>query len=623
VPTPPRPTEPKKRVRFNFLFLVAAITAVLFLHQLMGDAATARVTYDQFLKALVERRVEHVVVTPDEIRGVLVDPGSGQKQPFATTRVQIELADQLSAAGVPFRGEPPSVASSIVFWILSIGLFAALWMMIARQMGGKGAAGFMNIGKSKARVYVESDTKVTFADVAGVDEAKDELKEIVEFLKDPVGHGRLGGRMPRGVLLVGPPGTGKTLLARAVAGEAAVPFFSISGSEFVEMFVGVGAARVRDLFEQAKEKAPAIIFVDELDALGKARGAGPMYGGHDEKEQTLNQLLVELDGFDPRAGIVLLAATNRPEILDPALLRAGRFDRQVLVDRPDHRGRVQILEVHLKKVKVGSSVSVDQVASLTPGFTGADLANLCNEAALVATRRKGDAVELSDFTVAVERIVAGLEKRNRVLNVKEREVVAHHEMGHALVAAALPGSDPVHKVSVIPRGIGALGYTIQRPTEDRFLMTREELENKMAVLLGGRAAEHLVFNHFSTGAADDLERATRIARSMVARYGMTELGHVSYDEDVGHFLQQQNPFAPRRDMADATAREVDVAVRSLVDQAFHRARALLESHQPVLRDAANQLLAKETLVEAELKPIFERLRATGASDGLAGTAAPT
>ncbi|MBM4014823.1 MAG: ATP-dependent zinc metalloprotease FtsH [Planctomycetes bacterium] len=588
----------------------------------MGDAATVRISYDEFNKALAEGRVEQVVVAPDELRGVLVDPASGQKQPFATARVQLELAEQLKKAGVAFRGEPPSAASSVVFWILSIGLFVMLWMMISRQMGGKGAAGFMNIGKSKARVYVESDTKVTFADVAGVDEAKDELKEIVEFLKDPVGHGRLGGRMPRGVMLVGPPGTGKTLLARAVAGEAGVPFFSISGSEFVEMFVGVGAARVRDLFEQAKQKAPAIIFIDELDALGKARGAGPMYGGHDEKEQTLNQLLVELDGFDPRAGIVLLAATNRPEILDPALLRAGRFDRQVLVDRPDHRDRMQILEVHLKKVKVGSSVSVEQVASLTPGFTGADLANLCNEAALVATRRKGDMVELNDFTVAVERIVAGLEKRNRILNERERAIVAHHEMGHALVAAATPGSDPVHKVSVIPRGIGALGYTISRPTEDRFLMTREELESKMAVLLGGRAAEHLVYGHFSTGAADDLERATRIARSMVARYGMTELGHVSYDEDVGHFLQQQNPFAARRDMADATAREVDVAVRGLVDRAFQRARKLLESHQPVLLDAAKQLLAKETLVEAELKPIFERLQDGGAGSGLAAAASP-
>jgi len=606
LPTPPRAPEPKRKTRFQVVLLLVAILGVLFLHELIDGPGIERITYGEFKTALEEKRVKDAAVGLDEITGVLHDPARGDLR-FVTTRVDLLLAEQLQQSGAKFKGQATSATMTILSWVATIVFFVLLWVLMTRQMGGKGAAGFMNIGKSKARVYVESDTKVTFADVAGVDEAKDELKEIVEFLKDPVAHGRLGGRMPRGVMLVGPPGTGKTLLARAVAGEAAVPFFSISGSEFVEMFVGVGAARVRDLFEQAKEKAPAIIFIDELDALGKARGAGPMYGGHDEKEQTLNQLLVELDGFDPRAGIVLIAATNRPEILDPALLRAGRFDRQVLVDRPDQRGRVQILEVHLKKVKVAPGVAMEQVAALTPGFTGADLANLCNEAALVATRRKGESVELNDFTLAVERIVAGLEKRNRILNERERTIVAHHEMGHALVAAALPGSDPVHKVSVIPRGIGALGYTIQRPTEDRFLMTREELERKMAVLLGGRAAEHLIFGHFSTGAADDLERASRIARSMVARYGMTEIGHVSYDEDPGQFLQQQNPFL-QRSLSDATAREIDVAVRGLVDAAFVRARALLADHQEVLVDAAKLLLAKETLVEAELKPFFERLK---------------
>ncbi|MBL8843167.1 MAG: ATP-dependent zinc metalloprotease FtsH [Planctomycetes bacterium] len=609
--TPQRAPEPKRKARFHVVFLLLAVTGVLFLHELIDGATVKRIDYSEFLERLEKKGLDEVIVAADEIRGVFVDPATGEQSAFVTTRLDPKLAEELKEAGVKFRGQPQSLLVGVFSWLLPIGFFVVIWILMNRQMGGKGAAGFMNIGKSKARVYVESDTKVTFADVAGVDEAKDELKEIVEFLKDPVGHGRLGGRMPRGVMLVGPPGTGKTLLARAVAGEAGVPFFSISGSEFVEMFVGVGAARVRDLFEQAKEKAPAIIFIDELDALGKARGAGPMYGGHDEKEQTLNQLLVELDGFDPRAGIVLIAATNRPEILDPALLRAGRFDRQVLVDRPDQRGRVQILEVHLKKVKTAPGLQVEQVAALTPGFTGADLANLCNEAALVATRRKGDLVELADFTIAVERIVAGLEKRNRILNERERKIVAHHEMGHAIVAAATPGADPVHKVSVIPRGIGALGYTMQRPTEDRFLMTREELESKMAVLLGGRAAEHLVWGHFSTGASDDLERATRIARSMVARYGMTELGHVSYDEDVGHFLQQGNPFAPRSDKSDATAREIDVAVRALVEAAFARARAILAEHQPVLLDAAQQLLAKETLTEAELKPIFERLKKGG------------
>ncbi|MBL8526442.1 MAG: ATP-dependent zinc metalloprotease FtsH, partial [Burkholderiales bacterium] len=420
------------------------------------------------------------------------------------------------------------------------------------------------------------------------------------FLKNPQGYGRLGARSPKGILLVGPPGTGKTLLARAVAGEAAVPFFSISGSEFVEMFVGVGAARVRDLFEQARAKAPAIIFIDELDALGRARSAFPG-GGHDEKEQTLNQLLVEMDGFDPSQGLVLLAATNRPEILDPALLRAGRFDRQVLVDRPDKKGRIEILDVHIKKVRLASDVAIEKVAALTPGFSGADLANLVNEAALLATRRGGDSITLDDFTQAVERIVAGLEKKNRVLNAEERRVVAYHEMGHALVAMALPGSDPVHKVSIIPRGVGALGYTIQRPTEDRFLMTREELENKMAVLLGGRAAEHIVFGHLSTGAADDLSKVTNIARSMVMRYGMdTKLGHVSYEAERQSFLGPAGPMPAERGYSEETAREIDCAVRKIVDAAFDRTVDLLAERRPLLERGAEALLRKETLNEQDL-----------------------
>jgi cell division protease FtsH len=448
---------------------------------------------------------------------------------------------------------------------------------------------------------VEANTGVTFQDVAGVDEAKEELTEIVEFLKDPARSSRLGGRMPKGVLLVGPPGTGKTLLAKAVAGEAKVPFFSISGSEFVEMFVGVGAARVRDLFQQAREKAPAIIFIDELDAMGRARGIGPYGGGHDEKEQTLNQLLVELDGFDTRSGLVILAATNRPEILDPALLRAGRFDRQVLVDRPDKKGRVQILNVHMTKVKLAADVEPEKVAALTPGFTGADLANLVNEAALLATRRGSDAVSMADFNNAVERIVAGLEKRNRLLNPREREIVAYHEMGHALVALSLPGADPVHKVSIIPRGVGALGYTIQRPTEDRFLMTREELEAKMAVLLGGRAAERLVFDHLSTGAADDLAKVTDIARSMVLRYGMDpRLGNVSYEGDRPAFLEQGPGALQERRYSEDTAREIDRAVREIVDEAFERALDILEGRRRTLEEGAQALLAKETLVEEDL-----------------------
>jgi len=426
--------------------------------------------------------------------------------------------------------------------------------------------------------------------------------------------------MPKGVLLVGPPGTGKTLLAKAVAGEAGVPFFSISGSEFVEMFVGVGAARVRDLFEQARAKAPCIIFIDELDALGRARGTMPGLGGHDEKEQTLNQLLVELDGFDPASGIVLIAATNRPEILDPALLRAGRFDRQVLVDRPDRVGRQQVLKVHTRKVVLAADVKLEDVAALTPGFTGADLANLVNEAALVATRGGADRITMNDFNVAIERIVAGLEKKNRLLNPREREIVAHHEMGHAFVAAALPGTDAVHKISIIPRGIGALGYTIQRPTEDRYLMTREELENKMAVLLGGRAAEHVVFGHFSTGAADDLAKVTDIARSMVTRFGMgAALGPVTYESEPTTLLGQA--YGSQRLYAEETAREIDVAVRGIVETQFQRAQAILLANRALLDDAAGLLLANETLSGVQLDDLLRRVgRETGPRLAAAATA---
>jgi cell division protease FtsH len=493
---------------------------------------------------------------------------------------------------------------------MPVVLFLGLWWYLGKRvadMQGLGG-GLMSIGKSKAKVYVESDTGVRFEDVAGVDEAKDELQEIVNFLRNPREYGRLGGRMPKGVLLVGPPGTGKTMLAKAVAGEAKVPFFSISGSEFVEMFVGVGAARVRDLFQQARQKAPAIIFIDELDALGRARGIGPYAGGHDEKEQTLNQLLVELDGFDSSSGLVILAATNRPEILDPALLRAGRFDRQVLVDRPDKLARVQILKVHARKVKLAADVDLEAVAGLTPGFTGADLANLVNEAALHATRRGGDAVSMTDFSNAVERIVAGLEKKNRLLNPKEREIVAYHEMGHALVALSLPGVDPVHKVSIIPRGVGALGYTIQRPTEDRYLMTKEELENKMAVLLGGRAAELIEFKHLSTGAADDLRHVTDIARSMVTRYGMSKrLGNVTYDRDPRTVQSGPDlPSPPReREYADVTAAAVDEEVRAIVEATFQRAVEILSTRRPLLERTARRLLAKETLERAELAQLLQ------------------
>jgi cell division protease FtsH len=494
-------------------------------------------------------------------------------------------------------------------------VFFGLWWFVMRKFAEKQGlgGGFLAVGKSKAKIYMEKDVKVSFGDVAGVDEAKDELKEVVEFLRNPGDYGRLGGRLPKGILLVGPPGTGKTLLARAVAGEAGVPFLSINGSEFVEMFVGVGAARVRDLFEQARKLAPAIIFIDEIDALGRARGAYGL-GGHDEKEQTLNQLLAELDGFDPSAGLVLLAATNRPEILDPALLRAGRFDRQVLVDRPDKKGRIAILNIHLKKVRLAADADPEKIAAFTPGFSGADLANLVNEAALLATRRGAAAVALTDFTNGIERIVAGLEKKNRVLNETERRTVAYHEMGHALVAMTLPGTDPVHKISIIPRGVSALGYTIQRPTEDRFLMTTGELENKMAVLLGGRAAEHVVFDEISTGAADDLQKVANIARSMVTRFGMAErLGQVAYESEQSPFLGTPAGGLKSREFSEETAREIDNAVKELVDRAFAKAVNILTDKRAVLERGAQLLLQKETLSEDDLRELQR---------GLAPAAAP-
>jgi cell division protease FtsH len=569
----------------------------------------ATIPYSEFQDLLRNGKVAEIGISDRFIQGTLKEPLPGGQTRFATTRVDPEFAQELQPYGVKFTGQVENTFfRDLLSWVLPVLLFFGIWAYLARRMAAQGGfgGGLMQIGKSKAKIYVESDTGVKFDDVAGVDEAKDELREVVDFLKNPQEYGRLGGRMPKGVLLVGPPGTGKTLLAKAVAGEAKVPFFSISGSEFVEMFVGVGAARVRDLFQQAREKAPAIIFIDELDALGRARGMGPYAGGHDEKEQTLNQLLVELDGFDSSTGLVLLAATNRPEILDPALLRAGRFDRQVLVDRPDKQGRIQILKVHARKIKLAPDADAEKVAALTPGFTGADLANLVNEAALLATRRGADAVTMADFNNAIERIVAGLEKRNRLLNPKEREVVAYHEMGHAIVGMTLPGSDAVHKVSIIPRGVGALGYTIQRPTEDRFLMTREELENKMAVLLGGRAAELIVFGHLSTGAADDLAKVTDIARSMVTRYGMSEkLGNVALEKDQRSFLSP-NPLmnGPREhNYSDETATAIDDEVRAIVQRAMDRTISILNDRRDVLERTARRLLEKETLDEAELKEL--------------------
>lgn len=613
------------KAQFHLWYWVAAFAMVVLIQHLFATGQKVEeIPYSDFIQAVRDGRVAEVAVSDRFIQGAIKEPSSEDRQLFVTTRVEPSLAEELSTHGVRVSGEiENTLLRDILSWVVPMIVFVGLWMLLLRRMAGGGiGGGLMQVGKSKAKVYVETDMGVTFEDVAGVDEAKDELREIVAFLKDPVGYGRLGGRLPKGILLVGPPGTGKTLLARAVAGEAQVPFFSISGSEFVEMFVGVGAARVRDLFEQARARAPAIIFIDELDALGRARGIGPMVGGHDEKEQTLNQLLSELDGFDSTAGLVLLAATNRPEILDPALLRAGRFDRQILVDRPDKVGRAQILRVHLKKAKLGPDVDAEKVAALTPGFTGADLANLVNEATLLATRRRADAVEMVDFDNAVERIVAGLEKRNRLLNEKEREVVAYHEMGHALVAMALPGTDSVHKVSIIPRGVGALGYTIQRPTEDRYLMTREELENKMSVLLGGRAAEWIVFRHLSTGAADDLGKVTDIARAMVTRYGMSEtLGHVALEKEQRAFLGPAafGQFPGERDYSERTATMVDAEVREIIERVFARTVGLLEERRDVLERTARRLLEEETLDAAQLAELVPAAASplAGAEDSLA------
>jgi len=617
--------EIKREHQINFWYIIMAFVAVVLIQDLLFQPTHIKtIPYNEFEQLVEQDKITDLVIGPNQITGAYKapegqanspggQPAATQVQPqhFVTERVPQELAETLAKKNLTFSGEPgPGLLQTVLGWLLPALGFVLLWMFLFRPMTGQGMGGLMSIGKSKAKVFVEKDIKTSFADAAGVDEAKDELKEVVSFLKDPKSYGRLGAHVPKGVLLVGPPGTGKTLLARAVAGEAGVAFFSISGSEFVEMFVGVGAARVRDLFEQARQHAPAIIFIDELDALGRARGSSLLGGGgHDEKEQTLNQLLTEMDGFDSSTGVVLLAATNRPEILDPALLRAGRFDRQVLVDRPDKKGRADILLVHLRKIKLASGVPVEEIAALTPGFTGADLANLVNEAALLATRQGADNVTLEDFVQAIERIVAGLEKRNRLLNPHEREVVAHHEMGHALVAMTLPGIDPVQKVSIIPRGIAALGYTLQRPLEDRFLMDRAELMNRMTVLLGGRAAETLVFDEVSTGAADDLSKATEIARSMVVRFGMDQaLGQVTYEPEAAPLLGAPggSDWRPRR-YGEATATAIDTAVRGLIDTAFQKAVAILTTNRVLLIQAAAELLAKETLSALELRAVAEKL----------------
>jgi cell division protease FtsH len=603
MPTPPPPETPGKpddhKGHLTVGYVIGSLLVIL-LFQWVAVALFAdnTVPYSQFEAMVAKGQVGEVTVGQNTIEGVSKDG----KTRFVVNRVDPTLAQDLAAKGVVVKGQPSGgLLTTLLSWIAPFFLFYLVWIFMLRRMGAGGLGGLgalTGVGKSGARVYAETDVKVTFADVAGVDEAKFELQEVVAFLKDPATYGRLGARAPKGILLIGPPGTGKTLLARAVAGEAGVPFFSISGSAFVEMFVGVGAARVRDLFEEARKAAPCIIFIDELDALGRSR-SGAMIGGLDEKEQTLNQLLAELDGFDPSTGVILLAATNRPEILDPALLRAGRFDRQVLVDRPDHIGRLQILKVHVRKVTLAEGLDLDRVAGMTTGFTGADLANLVNEAAIAATRRNATSVGLDDFTVAIERIVAGLEKKSRVLSPKERRRVAYHEMGHALVAASLPGVDPVQKVSIIPRGVGALGYTLQRPTEDRFLLARSELEMRVCVLLGGRSAEIMAFEgDVSTGAADDLQRATEIALEMVTRYGMdATVGQRVYAPPPQAFLAQpQDRYVTA---AEETAREIDLAVRDIVDRAQRRALDILGGLRSELDAGVSLLLTKETLTAEE------------------------
>ncbi|WP_051133868.1 ATP-dependent zinc metalloprotease FtsH [Methylocystis sp. ATCC 49242] len=586
-------------------YLLLAVLAILAFQQfLQTQSQTQVIPYSEFVDMLRDDRIAEVKVGERVVEATLKKPlPDGRKQVLAV-RVDPRFAQELDAAQVKYSGAVENTwGTTLLYWLAPAVIFFFIWNFFARRVG-QGLGSIMSVGQSRAKIFMEKDVKVGFADVAGVDEAKEELQEIVAFLRDPATWGRLGAHIPKGILLVGPPGTGKTLLARAVAGEAGVPFLSITGSEFVEMFVGVGAARVRDLFTQARSMAPCIIFIDELDALGRARGISGLSGGHDEKEQTLNQLLAELDGFDPTVGVVLLAATNRPEVLDPALLRAGRFDRQISVDRPDKNGRVSILGVHLGKIRLAADVDPVRIAALTPGFTGADLANLVNEAATLATRRKAQAVSIEDFTAAIERVLAGPEKRKRLLNPRERSIVAHHEMGHAIVAMALPDIDVVRKVSIIPRGLGALGYTMQMPAEDRYLMTRTELLDRMTVLLGGRAAEMLVFQEATTGAADDLQRATEIARAMVTRYGMEPgLGQAALATERPRYLDLQGLGPLPSEVSDETGARIDAAIRDLVERAFDRATKILRRCASLHREAAQRLLDQETFSESDLLPL--------------------
>jgi cell division protease FtsH len=597
----------KKSSQLLFYLILALLFVSMF--RLFSEPPTEDIPYSAFKTLVAEKKVKDVVITRDHIRGVRVpDKGGDKEKPFAVVRVEDnELVKNLDASGLPYRGEISDnwLRDFLLTWILPLAVLILIWSFVFRKMsaGGPGET-FMSFGKSRAKIYGESDVKVTFSDVAGVDEAKEELMEIIEFLRHPDKFTKLGGRIPKGVLLVGPPGTGKTLLSKAVAGEAKVPFFSMSGSEFVEMFVGVGASRVRDLFQQAVQKAPCIIFIDELDALGRARGVG-IAGAHEEREQTLNQLLAEMDGFDARKGVIIMAATNRPEILDPALLRPGRFDRHVLVDRPNIKDREEILKIHIRGVKLSKDVDIAVIAARTPGFVGADLANIVNEAALLAARKGKTEVGMTDFEAAIDRIVAGLEKKTRVMNKKEKETVAYHECGHTIVAELLPTTDPVHRVSIVQRGIAALGYTLQLPTEDRYLMTRTELLDKLCVMLGGRVAEELIFAEASTGAQNDLQRAAIIARSMVTEYGMTEkFGPLTFEKERRPLFLDIGLPTGAKEYSEETAREIDQEIKRLIDGAYKKVQELLSVNQDKLKALALALLEKETIEGEEIRKIL-------------------
>ena len=604
-PSPPKPT---------FLWWTLGVLLLLAVAQAwFMQPVGPPLPYSEFKALLRSGQVAELSLGELEIRGTLKSADPSGRTTFVAVRIDDpKLVEELDARGVKYTGELASRWPELLSWILPVLLLVGFWAFMLRRMGGA-EGGVMSFARSKAKIFSEEDVKVSFQDVAGVDEAAQELREIVEFLKTPKKYTNLGGKIPKGVLLVGPPGTGKTLLARAVAGEAKVPFFSLSGSEFVEMFVGVGAARVRDLFAQAEAKAPCIVFIDELDALGKARVQSPM-GSHEEREQTLNQLLADMDGFDPRKAIIIMAATNRPEVLDPALLRPGRFDRQVLVDKPDIRGREAVLRIHVRQVKLSPAVDLPKIAARTPGFAGADLANLVNEAALLAARRDKTSVEMSDFDEAIERLIAGLEKK-RVINTKEREIIAYHESGHAIVAEALTGMDPVHKISIVARGFGALGYTMQLPVEDRYLMQKQDLINQITVLLGGRSAEEVALGAISTGAQNDLQRATDMARSMVTEWGMSdEVGLVHFDQGRrSRFLDVGMP-AQRGPYSEETAQAIDHEVRRIVSGAHDEARRILTERRELLEQLTRRLLEKEVMDGEELRAMMAPAPATQEPD---------